>query len=443
MNDTRFKNVLIIAYEFPPSAGGGVQRVTKLARYLPESGWRPYVLTGTPVPGRPVDETLLEQVADVRITRVPSTDPSSAIARVLAPIKRLRRRPADTSPGISGGATSGAAGTPFSTRAVRAVWLDPAALWARRVPSAAKRLHQEIGFDAVLASGPPHSALVAGARAATALGVPFVADVRDPWRGNPGYRWPDSARKDARSLALEREVMTSAAAAVTVSDPITAEALEMGARHAITVPNGFDPADLPHWEPQGGPLRIAFMGRFYGSTDPTPFFDGVALAVRRGGPASDLVIDVLGQMSAFVKGAVSSRGLEEHIVYHGFRPHAEALRIVSAADAGLVALTDHPGAEANYTGKLFEYLGMGLPVLLVAPSRGVAAALVRDAHAGYAIPYGDTEAVADALDEMAAAKAAGTGHHRPVDSVVAAFDRRRQAARIAALLDSVVEPHHG
>ena len=39
------KNVLVIAYYFPPSGGPGVQRVLKHIQYLPEFGWNPIVLT--------------------------------------------------------------------------------------------------------------------------------------------------------------------------------------------------------------------------------------------------------------------------------------------------------------------------------------------------------------------------------------------------------------
>ncbi|MBC7643859.1 MAG: glycosyl transferase, partial [Thermoleophilia bacterium] len=37
--------VLIVSYYFPPAAGGGVQRVLKWAKYLPQSGVEVHVLT--------------------------------------------------------------------------------------------------------------------------------------------------------------------------------------------------------------------------------------------------------------------------------------------------------------------------------------------------------------------------------------------------------------
>jgi len=35
------KPVLMISYLFPPTAGSGVQRTAKFARYVPQCGWRP------------------------------------------------------------------------------------------------------------------------------------------------------------------------------------------------------------------------------------------------------------------------------------------------------------------------------------------------------------------------------------------------------------------
>lgn len=56
------KNVLIIAYYFPPSGGPGVQRVLKHVQYLPEFGWNPIVLTVSngEFPAR--DESLLAKI---------------------------------------------------------------------------------------------------------------------------------------------------------------------------------------------------------------------------------------------------------------------------------------------------------------------------------------------------------------------------------------------
>jgi len=39
------KKVLIVTYYWPPAGGPGVQRVLKFAKYLPDYGWQPIILT--------------------------------------------------------------------------------------------------------------------------------------------------------------------------------------------------------------------------------------------------------------------------------------------------------------------------------------------------------------------------------------------------------------
>ena len=39
------KKVLLITYYWPPSGGPGVQRILKFAKYLPDFGFQPLVLT--------------------------------------------------------------------------------------------------------------------------------------------------------------------------------------------------------------------------------------------------------------------------------------------------------------------------------------------------------------------------------------------------------------
>ena len=54
------KKVLLITYYWPPAGGAGVQRVLKFAKYLPQFGWIPIVLT-VPNPDAPVEDTSLEK----------------------------------------------------------------------------------------------------------------------------------------------------------------------------------------------------------------------------------------------------------------------------------------------------------------------------------------------------------------------------------------------
>jgi hypothetical protein len=56
------KRVLIITYYWPPSAGSGVQRWLKFAKYLSEFGWEPVIFTPENPDFALQDPTLLKEV---------------------------------------------------------------------------------------------------------------------------------------------------------------------------------------------------------------------------------------------------------------------------------------------------------------------------------------------------------------------------------------------
>ncbi len=440
MKPTRSRRLLFIAHEFPPSAGGGVQRLTKFARYLSELGWDVQVLSATPVPGRPRDETLVSQVADIPVFRRPARHIAGYVAAVLRPLKRMKG--AASAAGASSGTPGRSEGRgPLSSRVSR--WLavpDDAVLWARDIPAAAARMHREGPFAAIVASGPPYSALVGAVRAGERLNVPVIADLRDPWSGNLHAVWPTPWHQ-RRFHALEREVMERVSAVTAVSEVIAAEALEYGAKRAEVIPNGFDVADMPEWAPDtAAPLSIAFLGQFSpGVADPAGFFAGLAAARKAEPLLHNARVDIVGPRAPWAVESARAAGLGESVVFHGFKPYAEALRMIAAADAGLIVLADSPGSKGVYSGKIFDYVGIGIPILLYGPPDGAAADLVRATGCGAVVPYGDPKRVQAALTDLAKAKAAGGPPCRPAASVRAMYDRREQVQVLSRMIEDVIE----
>src|SRR5262245_58805225 len=70
------RNVLVVAYHFPPYSGGsGVHRAVKFARYLPENGWTPHILTTISLAHESVDWNIAGKVApDLHVTRAFAVD---------------------------------------------------------------------------------------------------------------------------------------------------------------------------------------------------------------------------------------------------------------------------------------------------------------------------------------------------------------------------------
>ena len=84
---------------------------------------------------------------------------------------------------------------------------------------------------------------------------------------------------------------------------------------------------------------------------------------------------------------------------HGFVPSARALPMLDGALAGLSLLEDRPNYRHSMPTKVIEYMAHGLPVITTPLPR--AADLVERAGCGIVGPFGDAEATAAALVELA------------------------------------------
>ena len=113
--------------------------------------------------------------------------------------------------------------------------------------------------------------------------------------------------------------------------------------------------------------------------------------------------------------------------------------------AAALALLGHGGQADSllYTGKIYEYLSSGRPVLGIV-EEGPAASLIREANAGPVLRPGDVEGVARSIAGWLAAWRGGTGPTvRPLGAFLSAYERRTIAARAASILSEIAESRPG
>src|SRR5579862_9560987 len=206
------RRVLILAYMFPPIVDGGGFRPFAFARYLPEFGYEPTVLTRPDSSGFPLDPTQLDRLPrEVRIERVATGFVEGWNAHFrrrlgwMRPVEALLGRPA-------GAVAEGLAWRAADRDPIRPweiSWMEPAVETGLTLVSR----HRP---DIILATGPPFESLKAGLLIAERTGVPLVADFRDPW--TYGNLWnPASPRRARLEQAWERRVVRAAAKVVVVT----------------------------------------------------------------------------------------------------------------------------------------------------------------------------------------------------------------------------------
>src|SRR4029079_17624394 len=100
-----------------------------------------------------------------------------------------------------------------------------------------------------------------------------------------------------------------------------------------------------------------------------------------------LQLVLAGRLSPADEAAIASRDLGDGVRRVGLLPRAESLALQRAA-AALVLVTSPNPSEA--TGKLFEYLASGRPIVAIA-ARNEAGRIVTATHTGVAVPHQDVE----------------------------------------------------
>jgi len=310
---------------------------------------------------------------------------------------------------------------------VRPEALAPNNLWAltgrRLVGAAIAREHP----DLVLATAPPPSALLATAAAIGSL--PYVAELRDLWAGNPFFD------RGGRLLpALERRPLANAAAVVTVTagcrQALLALHPELESRLHV-LPNGFDPALLdlrmPTSAREGRPATLIHAGALYG--DRTA--EALLAALGRPELQGRVRLELLGVVDARTSRALSS--VQNEVTVQAPVTWRDAIDRVIAADIAVVINAPNTGGDMAVPSKLYEALALGRPVLALTRRESDSDRLLTELgqSTGIAEPD-DPAAIAAAIERLLQEPPAP-----PSPEAIARFDRDEIAARYAGLLDEL------
>ena len=130
------------------------------------------------------------------------------------------------------------------------------------------------------------------------------------------------------------------------------------------------------------------------------------------------------------------RGLG-NVVFQGMQPKDMMPRIWSLCDGALVHLKDDPAFAEVIPSKIFEAMGMGLPLLLVAP-QGEASQIVQADGAGLWVPAAQPQALADAARLLAGDDARRAALAAASLAAAPRHSRQYQAKRYLDVLDLVV-----
>lgn len=430
------KRVLIVSYRFPPQQYIGSLRLEKLAKYLPEFGWEPIILTVTP------------ERCDYLL---PTTTPSANIIRtrdfelVNEFKKRLNINPNDSlfnmEKDINDKPITKA--HPIKLKTVDILrWLfrqlicfpDSNIGWYHIIKKNYTDLLKDYKIDLLFSSSLPNTAHLIGHHLKEVLHVPWIADFRDLWTQNHYFRRIYPLWKIEQKL--EKNVLKTCNAMVTVSKPL-AEQLKMHhKKHVAVITNGFDWDDYncecAIKKNKNGKLRIVYTGMIHSyKQDPTFLFSAVQGLLNEGFlHKEELSIDFYGHHLRWVKQISQKWDIKKNVNFHGAVPYKKSIQKQREADILLLLKWMDKQAKGIYTGKVFEYLGAGKPILAVGPSGGVLDELLKETGAG--LSGSSVEEVKTILKNwILSYRQTGTIPYHGNNEIISNYSRRTQAKNLA------------
>jgi glycosyltransferase involved in cell wall biosynthesis len=409
------RRVLMIAYHFPPVRGSsGIQRTVRFARWLPELGWEPIILTAHP---RAYEATVEDAANEVQ--------PGMVVCRAFA---------LDAARHLS------IAGRYPDWLALPDRW---SSWWLGAVP-AGLSLIRRLRPDAIWSTHPLATAHRIGATLHRLTGLPWVADFRDPM-AQDGY--PKDARRWRSFKRIEERVFRDADVCVftTQGAAATYRARYPDAAERIAViENGYDeevfanlPATVRRPLSPDRPLLLLHSGTMYpDERDPSTLFRALRRLVDSGRIRPGQL--VLRFRASGHDGNLLARAAEaqvsEFVEVSPPAGYREALAEMMTADGLFVVQS----ADCNdqIPAKLYEYLRAQRPILGLADPRGDTARLLREAGQTHIGALESESAIAAALEGFLVSLRQGAAL-RPHATVIARASRRERTAELAACLNRV------
>lgn len=449
------RSALCIANFFPPAAASGTHRTRAVVRYLPSFGWRPVVVTVKTDPTDPYtgyDPSLLRDLPDnLTVYRTWELHWLRSCAHALSRARALlfARRPAAAGPSASSTQPGSPAAQPGLRGLLRCLtrFPDGAIGWLPSGLSAALWAVVHHRCRAIYSTAPHFTSHLIALLTKQLTRRPWVADFRDPWRANPFRKIPYRA-VDCCDVWLERCVVETADRIVCNTEPMRADFVRRfpgAAEKFVTITNGFDPADFTGLVPRrnAGPEKIALThtGWFYGRRRPDSLFRALALLNPHHGLGQDVVLQLVGDPTYEGRPLLeiaAQYGVAERVQVVGEVAHREALEYGRGSDIQLVVGFSGPGSDLQVPAKLFEYFGVGRPVLALATAgSAIADIVVRSGIPAEVCDPDNPEAIAAAVTRLALRRSETAFCQSNGNGPLVQFHRRAQVARLAGLLDAI------
>ncbi len=413
------KKVLIIANNYPPMGGPGVQRSCKFVKYLKEFDYESIVFTREMTKGL-LDNSLFDDLPEHKIYRTKAYDFTqwpgifSLIGKVIS--RKLMIPDGDY-------------------------------LWQVKSFTKAVEVIEREKIDVIYSTSFPYSDHLLGMKLKKRFPkLTWVVDFRDEWTKNPyiiDMNYSNYRRK--KEIKMETEVIDLCDGFIANTSYMLDNFLEdykqlEGKSHVIT--NGFDDTDFERYDTNyiyRDDFKITYAGAMYGRRKPEKFFKAISNLFEKGLMDKSVIkIRLIGDMDINrIKGYISNCNLKDIVTMEDYLPHKEAIQALTESDVLLLLIGEGKGAKNFASGKIFEYINCNRPIIGVVPRVGAAADIIGETKAGVICETSSVEEIEAGVLELYNRWISKDLIRELNYSAINKYHRRQLTSKLAAIFDDL------
>lgn len=395
------KNILFIAYYFPPKGGSGVQRSIKFAKYLGKMGYNVHILTvkeDTKYERDINDKSFLKDIdKNLKIYRT-GIDEISILKDILQQnaIKNKSFEDVKQKNLIMEQRKK----TKIIKTIVKKAFFklysivnipDDKKGWIKYALDEGRKIIIENNIDTVISSSYPYSAHQIALKLKRELNIKWVADFRDPWVMNSFYKSQYGFIIKKIYENYERKFINNADKVTVVSGPMKDDydkRYNLSNEKVSVITNGYDEEEFSNIKfdihQTDNKLVVLYTGVLYDQYPTERFISSIENLICNGKIDKERIkLIFIGQKVSCQMNILRNFEAKypEAIEIIDYISHEKVIDYIIKASALLLMLGETTGKEV-YTGKIFEYIRCLKPIIAVVPD-GVARELVYKTKTGY------------------------------------------------------------
>jgi len=350
------KHILIVTYNWPPRNAIGTHRPYSWAKHFSETGIRVTVLTSRKHDFDSPLDLDLPLIAGVKVIEVPylETTLRQIHAGKINKMTRLLKRAISV------------------LRYLLPLDVDIRNQWGHKCYPLLESIAHNT--DVIISTyGPAASHLIANDIKKLKPSILWIADYRDLWSFNPN-RSANKLRSFFERQSEGSTVMKSADKITVVSNDMTEVIKSRFNRESFVIANGFDEEEQlvrdrltsSSRKLIQGTFRFVYTGTVYkDSRNPAPLLHALAQLKSKGKLAKMVTVNFYGSRLEPVNELNKNPLLKPFIRIMGHATRTECIKAQREANALLLMESSDISARGVLTGKVFEYIVSGTPILCI------------------------------------------------------------------------------